>query len=123
MFLLAHSYSTLARRGDIHHLEEVGYCLATTGVSVFLTSFNNMLAFFMAALITIPALRYFAIQAAVVVIFNFIGVIVIFPAMIGLDVRRRKRQRYDIICCIEGSTKAQGSVEVLSGARAASTNS
>ena len=29
---------------------------------MFLTSFNNMLAFFMAALIPIPALRYFAIQ-------------------------------------------------------------
>lgn len=36
--------------------------MGTTGVSVFLTSFNNMLAFFMAALIPIPALRYFAIQ-------------------------------------------------------------
>ena len=47
---------------DVLLQEEVGLCLATTGVSVFLTSFNNMLAFFMAALIPIPALRYFAIQ-------------------------------------------------------------
>lgn len=44
--------------------EEVGLCLGTMGVSVFLTSFNNMLAFFMAALIPIPALRYFAIQVS-----------------------------------------------------------
>ena len=29
---------------------------------MFLTSFNNMLAFFMAAFIRIPALRHFAIQ-------------------------------------------------------------
>ena len=40
----------------------MGYCLGTIGVSVFLTSFNNMLAFFMAAFIRIPALRHFAIQ-------------------------------------------------------------
>ena len=38
------------------------YCLASTGVSVFLTSFNNMFAFFMAALIPIPALRSFSLQ-------------------------------------------------------------
>ncbi|PFX16832.1 Protein patched-like 2 [Stylophora pistillata] len=114
MFLLAHSYSTLIRRGDIRHMEEVGYCLGTTGVSVFLTSFNNMLAFFMAALIPIPALRYFALQAAVVVIFNFFGVIIIFPAMLGVDVQRMKRQRYDIICCLKRTSKNQGSEEVLS---------
>ena len=37
-----------------------------------------------------------------VVIFNFIGVIIIFPAMIAIDVKRRKDQRYDIICCVKG---------------------
>ena len=40
------------------------YCLASTGVSVFLTSFNNMFAFFMAALIPIPALRSFSLQVS-----------------------------------------------------------
>lgn len=49
--------------------------MGTTGVSVFLTSFNNMLAFFMAALIPIPALRYFAIQVnAVTVHINVVTV-------------------------------------------------
>ena len=42
--------------------EPVAFCLASTGVSVFLTSFNNMFAFFMAALIPIPALRSFSLQ-------------------------------------------------------------
>lgn len=44
--------------------EPVEYCLASTGVSVFLTSFNNMFAFFMAALIPIPALRSFSLQVS-----------------------------------------------------------
>jgi len=114
MFLLAHSYSFQTQNGDIRNKEEVGLCLATTGVSVFLTSFNNMLAFFMAALIPIPALRYFAIQAAVVVVFNFIAVIIIFPAMISLDLRRRKVERYDVVCCLKRSRDVGREVDVLS---------
>ena len=42
-------------------------------------------------------------QAAVVVIFNFIGVIIIFPAMLGVDVQRMRHHRYDIICCLKRS--------------------
>ncbi|XP_068677208.1 uncharacterized protein [Montipora foliosa] len=114
MFLLAHSYSSATYRRDLRNKEEVGVCVGTTGVSVFLTSFNNMLAFFMASLIPIPALRYFAIQAAVVVIFNFIGVIIIFPAMISLDIRRRKIERYDILCCLKRSKEVVRPVQVLS---------
>lgn len=38
------------------------YLLASTGVSVFLTSFNNMFAFFMVASIPIPALRSLSLQ-------------------------------------------------------------
>ncbi|KAK2569950.1 Protein patched-like protein 1 [Acropora cervicornis] len=114
MFLLAHSYSFQTQNGDIRNKEEVGLCLATTGVSVFLTSFNNMLAFFMAALIPIPALRYFAIQAAVVVVFNFIAVIIIFPAIISLDLRRRKVERYDVVCCLKRSRDVGREVDVLS---------
>jgi len=56
--------------------EPVGYCVGTTGVSVFLTSFNNMLAFFMAALIPIPALRYFAIQVNAVRVYIYITTLI-----------------------------------------------
>ena len=56
--------------------EPVAYCLASTGVSVFLTSFNNMFAFFMAALIPIPALRSFSLQVCAdkTVFFSFFAV-------------------------------------------------
>ena len=56
--------------------EPVGYCVGTTGVSVFLTSFNNMLAFFMAALIPIPALRYFAIQVNAVRVHIYVATLI-----------------------------------------------
>lgn len=42
--------------------ERTGDCLRRTGTSVALTSVNNMIAFFMAALVPIPALRAFSLQ-------------------------------------------------------------
>ncbi|KAK3545891.1 hypothetical protein QTP70_016599, partial [Hemibagrus guttatus] len=79
--------------------EMTGDCLRRTGTSVALTSINNMIAFFMAALVPIPALRAFSLQAAVVVVFNFAMVLLIFPAILSLDLHRRKDKRLDILCC------------------------
>lgn len=42
--------------------ERTGECLRRSGTSVALTSVNNMIAFFMAALVPIPALRAFSLQ-------------------------------------------------------------
>lgn len=42
--------------------ERTGECLKRTGTSVALTSVSNMIAFFMAALVPIPALRAFSLQ-------------------------------------------------------------
>lgn len=42
--------------------DRTGECLKRTGASVALTSISNITAFFMAALIPIPALRAFSLQ-------------------------------------------------------------
>lgn len=104
----------------------MGECLRRTGTSVALTSINNMVAFFMAVLVPIPALRAFSLQvrghewtgglgwarstehasssllspqAAIVVGCNFAAVMLVFPAVLSLDLRRRHRQRLDVLCC------------------------
>lgn len=45
--------------------DRTGECLKRTGASVALTSISNVTAFFMAALIPIPALRAFSLQVSV----------------------------------------------------------
>uniref|UniRef100_A0A6I8PTB0 Patched 1 n=1 Tax=Ornithorhynchus anatinus TaxID=9258 RepID=A0A6I8PTB0_ORNAN len=70
--------------------ERTGECLKRTGASVALTSISNVTAFFMAALIPIPALRAFSLQAAVVVVFNFAMVLLIFPAAASRRAPRRR---------------------------------
>lgn len=98
MFLLAHSFTETGR--NIPFKERTGDCLRRTGTSVALTSLNNMIAFFMAALVPIPALRAFSLQAAIVVVFNFAMVLLIFPAILSLDLHRREDKRLDILCCL-----------------------
>uniref|UniRef100_A0A8C1D9N5 Patched 2 n=1 Tax=Cyprinus carpio carpio TaxID=630221 RepID=A0A8C1D9N5_CYPCA len=95
MFLLAHSFTET--RYNIPFKERTGDCLRRTGTSVALTSINNMIAFFMAALVPIPALRAFSLQAAIVVVFNFAMVLLIFPAILSLDLHRREDKRLDIL--------------------------
>ncbi|XP_062849076.1 protein patched homolog 1 [Trichomycterus rosablanca] len=97
MFLLAHSFTEAG--SNIPFKERTGDCLRRTGTSVALTSINNMIAFFMAALVPIPALRAFSLQAAVVVVFNFAMVLLIFPAILSLDLHRREDKKLDILCC------------------------
>ncbi|XP_064415511.1 protein patched homolog 1 [Latimeria chalumnae] len=97
MFLLAHAFTETGQ--SIPFKERTGECLRRTGTSVALTSINNMIAFFTAALIPIPALRAFSLQAAIVVVFNFAMVLLIFPAILSLDLRRREDKRLDILCC------------------------
>ncbi|XP_055008124.1 LOW QUALITY PROTEIN: protein patched homolog 1 [Boleophthalmus pectinirostris] len=98
MFLLAHSFTETS--SNIPFKEKTGDCLRRTGTSVALTSINNMIAFFMAALVPIPALRAFSLQAAVVVVFNFAMVLLIFPAILSLDLHRREDKRLDVLCCL-----------------------
>lgn len=49
--------------------DRTGECLKRTGASVALTSISNVTAFFMAALIPIPALRAFSLQVCVYILF------------------------------------------------------
>ncbi|XP_064927625.1 protein patched homolog 2 isoform X2 [Columba livia] len=97
MFLLAHAFTETSQH--IPFKERTGECLKRTGTSVALTSISNMIAFFMAALVPIPALRAFSLQAAVVVVFNFAMVLFVFPAILSLDLHRREKRRLDILCC------------------------
>ncbi|XP_029767461.1 protein patched homolog 2 [Terrapene carolina triunguis] len=49
--------------------------------------------------VTDRALRPVSLQAAVVVVFNFAMVLLIFPAILSLDLHRRQDQRLDVLCC------------------------
>nr|XP_045006533.1 protein patched homolog 2 isoform X3 [Jaculus jaculus] len=106
IFLLAHAFIK-APPGTLLQQDRMGECLRRTGTSVALTSVNNMVAFFMAAVVPIPALRAFSLQAAIVVGCNFAAVMLVFPAILSLDLRRRHCQRLDVLCCFSSPCSAR----------------
>ncbi|XP_069412429.1 protein patched homolog 2 isoform X3 [Ovis canadensis] len=105
IFLLAHAFTEAPPGTPLQ--ERMGECLQRTGTSVTLTSINNMVAFFMAALVPIPALRAFSLQAAIVVGCNFAAVMLVFPAVLSLDLHRRHCQRLDVLCCFSSPCSAR----------------
>ena len=80
--------------------DQVGEVLRKAGVSVVTTAVCNVSAFLAAALIPIPALRSFCFQAALLTLFNVLSMMLLFPAMIALDVRRVFAGKLDIMCCL-----------------------
>ncbi|XP_046388102.1 protein patched [Ischnura elegans] len=100
VFLITHAYGDqLASRSDVSPEAQTGTVLKRTGVSILLTSLSTTCAFFAAALIPIPALRVFSLQAAILVLFNLAATLLVFPAIVSLDLRRRRSGRADILCC------------------------
>ncbi|XP_033636690.1 protein patched homolog 1-like isoform X1 [Asterias rubens] len=98
MFLLAHSSTSIPN--EIPLVYKTGEILRRSGVSVLLTSINNICAFLLAAVIPIPALRSLSLQFAIVIVFNFLAIILVFPAVLALDIERREAKRVDMFCCI-----------------------
>lgn len=98
MFLLTHTYAELSVN-EVRSGEQTGVVLKRTGLSVLLTGLSNVSAFFAAAMIPVPALRVFSLQAAILVLFNLAAMLLVFPAMVSLDLRRRRSGRSDILCC------------------------
>ena len=60
-----------------------------------------MAAFLSAAVIPIPALRSFCFQAALLTALNLFSMLLIFPAMIALDVRRVFAGKLDVLFCLK----------------------
>ncbi|KAF0297177.1 Protein patched [Amphibalanus amphitrite] len=112
MFLMAHTYS----ESDLSCTpvqDRVGEVLRRAGVSVLLTSLCNVMAFLSAAILPIPALRSFSLQACILVVFNVLSILLIFPAMMSVDLRRRRARMFDIVCCWAEPGPEEGHAEPL----------
>ncbi|XGW07497.1 hypothetical protein V3C99_010569 [Haemonchus contortus] len=96
MFLLLHNYDEISHT---MRKNEMGILLKETGMSVMVTSINNILAFCAGYVLPIPALRSFCAQTAVLLAFNLASLMFVFPAFIGLDLRRVRAGRRDLVYC------------------------
>ncbi|XP_062986710.1 NPC intracellular cholesterol transporter 1 [Elgaria multicarinata webbii] len=82
--------------------KQIGRILGDVAPSMFLSSLSETVAFFLGSLSTMPAVRTFSLFAAVAVFIDFLLQITCFVSLLGLDIKRQEKNRYDILCCIKG---------------------
>ncbi|KAJ6662145.1 hypothetical protein lerEdw1_012610 [Lerista edwardsae] len=70
--------------------KQMGRILGDVAPSLFLSSFSEMVAFFLGTLSTMPAVRTFSLFAAVAVLIDFLLQITCFVSLLGLDIKRQE---------------------------------
>ena len=80
---------------------QIGRVVGRVGPAMLLTSVSESIAFFLGALTPMPAVRLFSLYAAVSVLIDFLLQITIFVTFITLDHKRTKKNRFDVICCLQ----------------------
>ncbi|BGP21836.1 vacuolar membrane protein [Rhodotorula toruloides] len=84
--------------------ERVARALGRMGPSILLSASCQTLAFGLGALVGMPAVRNFAIYAAVAVLLNALLQITVFVAAMAVDLRRVESNRIDCFPCIKVSS-------------------
>ncbi|XP_018428643.1 PREDICTED: Niemann-Pick C1-like protein 1 [Nanorana parkeri] len=89
------------RREGERREEHIGRVLGYVAPSMLLCSLSESLCFFLGALTQMPAVRTFALNAALAILFDFLLQISMFVALVSLDMKRQEASRFDICCCIK----------------------
>ncbi|RWS27495.1 putative hedgehog receptor patched-like protein, partial [Leptotrombidium deliense] len=100
LFLLSYTYRENLS-ANIAYETIVGECLKQIGCSILITSVCTVIAFSASAIIPIPALRAFAFQSAILIVFTTATNFFLFPCLMSLDLRRQRARRMDLFCCVE----------------------
>ncbi|CAN8075691.1 unnamed protein product [Agarophyton chilense] len=75
----------------------IALALSAAGTAITVTSFTNVVVFLLSAISRLPALRFFALWAAIGIFFAWVFSITFFAALLTLDARRQEAKRRD--CC------------------------
>ncbi|XP_078061277.1 NPC1-like intracellular cholesterol transporter 1 [Mustelus asterias] len=105
IFILVLQYQRDERRVGERREEQIGRVLGDVAPSMLLCSVSESICFFLGALTKMPAVRSFALYAALAVFFDFLLQMSAFVALMSLDARREESGRLDICCCVHSKRK------------------
>ncbi|KAK3087273.1 hypothetical protein FSP39_003937, partial [Pinctada imbricata] len=91
--------------------EKVGRIVGKVGPSMLLSSSSESIAFFLGALTSMPAVRVFSLYAGLAVLIDFLLQITVFVALMTIDAKRQKDDRFDMCCCIRNDHSKPEQVE------------
>jgi Niemann-Pick C1-like protein 1 len=94
------------KRLDGESLDDlIARVFAKAGPSMLLCAITEATVFFMGSVIDMPAIKVFAINAGIAILFNFILQITAFLAIVKLDLSRQGGNRWDVICCYKSRSE------------------
>uniref|UniRef100_A0A3P8VJM5 NPC1 like intracellular cholesterol transporter 1 n=1 Tax=Cynoglossus semilaevis TaxID=244447 RepID=A0A3P8VJM5_CYNSE len=103
IFIFVLEYQRDVRRHGEKREEQIGRVLGNVAPSMLLCSLSESVCFFLGALSTMPAVKSFALYAALAVLMDFVLQITAFVALLSLDARRQDSNRYELFCCVKVS--------------------
>uniref|UniRef100_A0A9J8A850 SSD domain-containing protein n=1 Tax=Cyprinus carpio carpio TaxID=630221 RepID=A0A9J8A850_CYPCA len=104
IFIFVLEYQRDMRRTGEKREEHIGRVLGNVAPSMLLCSLSESVCFFLGALSTMPAVKSFALYAALAVLMDFILQMTAFVALLSLDARRQDANRCEIACCVTVKT-------------------
>lgn len=115
IFIMVHTYHRLEREKFNSVAEAIGEAIGQVGPSILQTAASEIACFAIGAISDMPAVKTFAMYAAVAIFFDFLFQITAFVALMALDERRYESGRLDLFCCCKTSKKPEmdNSVSVL----------
>lgn len=101
-FHITRSVDEICRRPDAASKPiptKIALALSQSGSAITVTSFTNVAVFLLSAISKLPALRFFALWAAIGVFFAWVYAITFYTACITLETRRIEAKRLDCVPC------------------------
>ncbi|XP_075961100.1 NPC1-like intracellular cholesterol transporter 1 [Anarhichas minor] len=105
IFIFVLEYQRDVRRAGEKREEQIGRVLGNVAPSMLLCSLSESICFFLGALSTMPAVKSFALYAALAVVMDFVLQMTAFVALLSLDARRQDNNRCEVLCCVTVSTQ------------------
>lgn len=113
IFILVQTVDRIGELPSETTAEHIGRVVGQVSPSILLSATSEAACFFIGALSEMPAIRAFSLYAGVALVINFILQLTCFVALLSLDIRRQKSNRFDVLCCV----KAKAKLEKGSGSR------
>ncbi|XP_015795177.1 NPC intracellular cholesterol transporter 1-like [Tetranychus urticae] len=103
IFILAQHIQRYNPKQNESSQDQVAKVLGKCGPSILMAFACEVTCFFIGALSTMPAIRMFALNAALALLIDFLLQMSVFIAVLYLDLERQKSSRFDILCCFKSS--------------------
>jgi len=99
IFILVQTYQRDTRLPHESLEDQIGRIVGQVAPSMLLTGISESVAFFLGAVIDMPAVKIFSLYAAMAVLIDFLLQITAFVALMTLDCQRQERNQLDALCC------------------------